>query len=295
MENRKLAKEMLKGSIDLHVHGGPDIFPRPLNDIEVARQAQYAGMRAVLLKSHTEGTAGRAELARYVTGFSIYGGLALNHPVGGLNPEAVRVAVQMGAKQIWMPTIHSEYAQQAAANNAAQFSKLKKRIVPGIGLLKGDGSLKDEVLEIIDIIAEADSSVATGHVSPKEGMLLIAENKKRGVNKIVVTHPVSPIINYSHDDMKEALSLGASMMEHVVCDVTHHWKNPITPKVVADAVRAVGATNTILSTDAGQIINPLPVFQMENFICMMLDEGISEADIRLMVADNPAMILGIEP
>ncbi|MCL2856432.1 MAG: DUF6282 family protein [Oscillospiraceae bacterium] len=295
MGNRELAKEMLKGAIDIHVHGGPDIFPRPLNDIEVARKAQEAGMRAVLLKSHTEGTAGRATVATYVTGFSMYGGLALNHPVGGLNPEAVRVAVQMGAKQVWMPTIHSEFAMLKAANSAAQFAKQLKRGPAGIGLLGADGRIKDELLEIIDIIAEADISLATGHVSPQEAMAVIEEAKKRGVKKIVLTHPTSPILSYTIEQMKETVRLGVSMLEHVVCDTTHHWKDPISSTVISDAIRAIGPANTIMSTDSGQIINPDPVPSMENFICMMLDDGIPQEDIRRMTVDNPAMILGIDP
>ena len=136
--------------------------------------------------------------------------------------------------------------------------------------------------------------MATGHVSPREAMFLIDEAKKRGVRKIVVTHPLSPIMGYTHEQMKEALERGASMMEHVVADTTLHRKNPIDSAVISNAIRAVGSANTILNSDAGQIVNPDPVPSMENFIYMMLDDGIAQDDIRRMTVDNPAMILGIE-
>jgi len=60
----KRAKELLKGAVDFHIHTGPDIYPRLVNDIEVARQAKEAGMKAVLIKSHATITADRAQMAQ---------------------------------------------------------------------------------------------------------------------------------------------------------------------------------------------------------------------------------------
>ena len=94
--------------------------------------------------------------------------------------------------------------------------------------------------------------------------------------------------------MQEILSLGATMLEHVVNDTTHQMKNPIPSTVISDAIKATGAANNIMSTDSGQVINPVPVKSLENFICMMLEDGISEVDIRMMTRDNPAKMPGIE-
>jgi hypothetical protein len=41
----------LEGVVDLHIHAAPDIRPRLMDDIEVAREAAKAGMRAVLFVS----------------------------------------------------------------------------------------------------------------------------------------------------------------------------------------------------------------------------------------------------
>jgi hypothetical protein len=286
---------MVAGSIDYHIHGGPDIFPRLLNDIEIAQRAKGAGMRAVLLKSHSECTAARASLASYATDFSVYGGIALNHSVGGLNPEAVRVAVKMGAKQVWMPTIHAEHYLKAMDNVPMFAKQLKGSNISGISLLDGGRALNDATKRIIDIVAEADIALATGHISIDEAMVLIEAAHAAGVKKIVVTHPTSPMEHYSIQDMKDALSRGASMLEHVVNDTTHQMKNPIPSAVISDAIKATGAENTIMSTDCGQVINPEPVVSMENFICLMLEDGIPESDIHTMTRDNPAKMLGIEP
>ena len=44
--------ELLERRVDLHIHAGPDLFPRPLDEIDVVRQAKEVGMRGVLPKSH---------------------------------------------------------------------------------------------------------------------------------------------------------------------------------------------------------------------------------------------------
>ena len=56
-------RELLDGVVDLHVHAGPDSRPRSVSDLEAARGASEAGMRAILLKNHFTMTADRASLA----------------------------------------------------------------------------------------------------------------------------------------------------------------------------------------------------------------------------------------
>ena len=53
----------LAGAIDFHVHSGPDSRPRSVNDLEVARMTQRAGLRGIVLKNHFTMTADRAALA----------------------------------------------------------------------------------------------------------------------------------------------------------------------------------------------------------------------------------------
>src|SRR5688500_18689373 len=98
----------LTGAIDLHLHSAPDVRPRKLDDLAVARAAAARGIRAILLKSHVTLTADRAYLVEQVVpGIRVFGGLALNHAVGGINPVAVETALRMGAAEIWMPTLSS--------------------------------------------------------------------------------------------------------------------------------------------------------------------------------------------
>lgn len=293
MDNKLRAKDLIEGSIDFHIHTGPDVFPRIVTDIEAAKQAKKAKMKAILLKNHVTCTADRAQIASQVVDFPVFGGIALNLPVGGINPQAVEMALKMGAKEVWMPTIHAAH-YLGEVDNVPMFAKLLKTGIKGINLLNEDGALKSEVKEVLALIAQHDCVLATGHISIKEAMTLVPEARQMGVKKIVVTHPVSPMENYSISDMKEIVARGATMLEHVVNDITHQMKNPISSSRISDAIKAVGAEFTIMSTDSGQVINPVPVSSMENFICEMLDYGVTEKDILVMTRDNPAMMLGIQ-
>ena len=288
----KKAKELLKGAVDFHIHTGPDIYPRLVNDIEVARQAKKAGMRAVLIKSHATITADRAQMSRFVTGFSVFGGVALNWHVGGLNKYAVECAAKLGAKQVWMPTTHSaNYLKYV--NHVPMFAKAMPKDVKGITILKEDGSLVSEVGPILRVIAQNNMILATGHLSPVEGIKLIREAKNAGVEKVVVTHPAASFVNYSAEQMREALNAGATFLEHVFNDCTPQVADPLPPGSLGDAIKAIGPEYCIMSTDSGQVVNPPPVKVMTRYIQEMLDYGFSEREIQIMTAKNPARILGL--
>jgi hypothetical protein len=290
--SEKRARELLKGSVDFHIHTGPDIYPRLVNDIEVAKQAKKAGMKAVLIKSHATITADRAQIAGFVTGFSVFGGVALNWQVGGLNKYAVQGAAKLGAKQVWMPTTHAaNYLKYV--DHVPMFAKAMPKDIKGIAILKKDGSLVAEIGPILQAIAQNEMILATGHLSPVEGIKLIREAKKAGVEKIVVTHPVASFVNYSADQMREALNAGATYLEHVFNDCTPQVADPLPPSALGDPIKAIGPEYCIMSTDSGQVVNPPPVKVMTRYIQEMLDYGFSERAIRTMTAKNPARILGL--
>ena len=288
----KRVQTLLEGSIDVHIHSAPDIFPRIMNDIDLALSAKEEGMRAILIKSHVVITADRAEIASQQTGFPVFGAIALNLPVGGLNLEAVEVALKMGAKEVWMPTIHASH-YVAQKDHVPTLAKAVKQGVKGLYLLNEDGSLKDELYPIFSKIAEYDAALGTGHITIQEAKKVVKEAAKVGVKKIIVTHPLATFVNYSTEDMKEALDSGAMFLEHVFNDVTRQVAFPITQKKIAEAIRAIGPKHIVMSTDAGQWLNPIPAQSMGIYIKDMLDLGLSEDDIRMMVSTNPARMLGL--
>jgi len=283
---------LLEGAIDFHIHSAPDVYPRLLNDVELALSARENGMRAILIKNHYFETASRAKIASEVADFDVFGGIALNLTNGGINAHAVRMALKMGAKQIWLPTVHSRYFVE----NKSHVSHLATEIgsdVQGIYLLNEDGSLREDLYPIFDLIAEFDAILGTGHVTKEEAKIAVKEAAKRGVKRIMVTHPVATFVHYSYEDMKEILDLGATYLEHTWNDVTRQVSHPLEIKTLVEVIKTMGAKNNIMSTDAGQWLNPPAAQQMGIYIKEVLKGGVSEKDVRTMVTDNPARMLGL--
>src|SRR5215475_11183127 len=101
----------LAGAADLHCHFGPDAHrSRSVDAFEAARDAAAAAHTAVVLKSHDAPTASLAWAVQRDVGdaVSVFGGICCDREVGGMNPAAVEVALRLGARIVWLPTLTSQ-------------------------------------------------------------------------------------------------------------------------------------------------------------------------------------------
>jgi microsomal dipeptidase-like Zn-dependent dipeptidase len=71
-----------------------------------------------------------------------------------------------------------------------------------------------------------------------------------------------------------------------------HWTN-IGAKHVAQAVKELGAGSLVLSSDLGQTGNMTHPDGLETMIAAVKREGVSDADVDLMMRKNPAKLLGL--
>lgn len=280
----------LSGAIDLHVHSAPDVYERSVDDQQLVREAEQAGMRAVLLKSHHTLTADRATLAAKHVGINVFGGLVLNHTVGGLNAVAVETAIAFGAKQIWMPTLHAAHCLAVAEAEMFRAEARKGRV--GIRIVDEDGNLKREVMPILEQIRDADIALGTGHIDPGESLVLLAEAKDMGITKMLVTHPLMQFTRFDEDQMKAAAALGALLeFDYLSCCPT--WHAAVPPGRTARAMHAVGCAHCVMGTDGGQSYNPHPAVMLQQFAEALHVEGLREEEIRMMACTNPARIVGL--
>src|SRR5438874_6814487 len=202
--------DFLEGAVDLHVHSAPDVDPRRLDDIELAREAARAGLGAVLIKSHQNSTVERAWLvSKVVPGIRVFGGLVLNETVGGFNPAAVRLALALGAKQIWMPT-------RSARNHRRHHDQ-----PGGLSVLDAEGRLLPVVEEILDCVAQSDCILGTGHLGPQEAVPLIDRARTAGVRKILITHPEWRPTYYPVAVQQQLAAGGGVLFERCFVSTTH--------------------------------------------------------------------------
>ncbi len=288
--------DLLRGAIDLHTHSAPSVFDRLLDDVGLAEQARAAGMRAVLYKAHEQDTTGRAALVRRaVPGIEAFGGVVLNHPVGGLNPAAVDTAIRLGARMVWMPTMSA--AHHVAFFGGSHFgTRMPGRTAAaparGLTVLDEAGGLRPEVREILALIAQAGICLSTGHLSPAEIQVLVPAARQAGVHRVLVTHPDLALSGIGVE-AQQALASAGAILEKDVNTLGPPWHST-TIEAMVRSIRAVGPAHCVLATDYGQLHSPAPVDGLRIFVQLCLEQGISEAEIRTMVADNPARLLGLE-
>lgn len=285
--------DLMKGSIDIHVHAEPDVQARKTDCIELVQTGRKYGMAGMLIKDHVTLTSDRAYILNKIyPDFKVYGSIALNYPVGGINPTAVEGAIGLGCKMVYMPT----YSSLNQVSNWGKGSHPHHYPFPkdaeGISILNEKGKLVVEVYEILEIIAQADIILATGHISPQESMLLVKESKNRGVQRILMTHPSLKLIDLSPANQIEAAKMGA-YIEHCFVETTEFLRpKGITPiQEIARQIREVGVDRCVMSTDFGQTTNPHPVEGFREFIHQMLELGFSDTEIRKMIKENPAGLL----
>jgi len=282
------------GVIDMHVHSHPDVFGRNMDDIDIAQLAKARGMRGILLKNHVSETASRAALVmKVVPGIEVFGGIVLNRAVGGVNPDAVewmhRVYGGRG-KVVWLPTFEAD----------RHVKVLSKPDARGLVVAPG-GQVTPEMEAILKIIARENLVLATGHVHPEEIIAVVRRGRDLGVKNMLVTHGLTNVPGLSMAQAKQVAEMGAVIE---VCFLQFlagpnaplafltHWTQ-INAKNVAQAVKEIGAKSLVISSDLGQSGNMTHPDGIESAIAAMKREGISDADIDIMMRKNPARLLGL--
>lgn len=283
--------KILRGSIDTHVHFGPDILPRRYNALETALIARDMGIRGIVLKNHNYPTAHLTSLvSELVPDIAVFGGICLEYECGGLNAHAVETAAKLGAKVVWMPVFCSTNSIALVARNLGVDIK-----GDGISILGTNGKLVPEVVDILKIIKDYDMVLATGHISAREILALVEKAKQWGVAKIVVTHAMSDFLSESilKPEERQMLAREGVLIEHCAWQISPTGGRA-DPADVAAAIKNEGPSNCIMSTDSGGIAHPNVAEGMRMFISAMLRCGLSEEDITSMVKLNPARLLGLE-
>ena len=236
---------------------------------------------------------------------NVWGSVTLNHYLGGLNPFALRASLGMQhngcqlLKMVWMPTVH------AAAHLAIRKKDGELYDVPPEwtdGLITGtpveqvppicltDSAVQENLREILRIIADNGLILATGHISKEEVFHLVPLARSLGVEKIILTHPAYETTALTMEDILSLTALGGVYAEesYALMPIDN-----LTPADVASYIRGVGAEHTIMTTDLGQKARMSSGEGMALFASLMVAEGISPADIRTMMVDNPRKLLDL--
>lgn len=278
--------DRVKGVSDLHIHSGPDVKMRKMNDLELMEASVRLGVRAVVIKSHHVPTMDRATLTNLVcrqkypdADFTMYGGIALNQSTGGLNPYAVEAALKLGAKVVWLPTLD-------AANQ-----RRKDGQSGGIELTR-DGKVVSELIPIFELIRDYDVMLQTGHISGSECFPVVEAARKARVQKIVVTHPEYHIVDMDIEQQRRiVLDYDVLLEREYAQPVGSVFKSNLANNV--EAIRTIGCEHFIIATDSGQTTTPYWYDALSESLDYYYDAGFTAEEMDTMTRRNPGRMLGI--
>ena len=322
-----LPDELLVGAIDLHVHAGPHLrsSPRRADPVEVATAAAAAGMRAIVLMDVFKESAGVAWMVRRLNlGVDVFGGIILNTVYGGLNPRAVKTALNYGTGAKFV---------SFGAHSTRYLAEREGRVVDGVPTpfheldprfrehelgrsiaVPLDGPLPSDLDEILDLIAERpDVVLNTGHVSGDEAMRLVELARARGIERILVAHVARRQLTL---EQQRSVAEQGAMLEATFSDYvypsgvprTHYYvERAYRPEVVIGdqakreslpdlkaTIEEVGVQHVVVASDYGIRATPSPVEGLRQFIACLLDMEIASEDIVALTSRNPARLLGID-
>ena len=284
--DQKLTDPALTGAIDLHAHHGPDAYARQWDAFEVAKLAKERGMRGVVLKNHWTETAGLAQLIRKygAQGIEVFGSVTLDTPVGGVNPMAVRYMADVEGtwgRIVWMPTHDSEHEVDYNKETRAK------------AIVSRNGKLIPEVFEVLDLIKERTLTLATGHVTPVEALMIMAEAKKRGITKVIVTHPLlgPQFTNMSLPQLQESVKLGGA----IEITAGAFSRDGAGKTHAIEVIKTLGTQNVFISSDSGLVGTPNHPDALAMAAKSLRAAGFSEQDLSRMFKQTPARLVGLPP
>jgi len=286
--------ELLVGAIDHHIHAFPDFVQRSQDMLEIAVDASRAKMRAVVFKDHWNLTAGAAYLVqksidemmldgRLEHRVEVYGGLGLNL---GVNPEAVQMGLKYpNFKCIWFPTFKSYGWARSAGLNPSEDDYVR--------LVGADGEVLPNVREVLELAAEGGIAVALGHTDFEELLPLCTLANSLGV-RTVLDHPLLELNKLLVEEMLQLADLGTYVGVYCQPMIPSLYQPVQDPMETVEVIRSVGAARCVSGSDFGQGLHLDAIPGVRVFVRALLGFGISADDVRTILCDTPAKLLGLD-
>jgi prephenate dehydrogenase len=144
---------------------------------------------------------------------------------------------------------------------------------------------------VLDLIKERNLTLATGHLTPAEVLMVMAEAKKRGITRIIVTHPMlgPQFTEMSLPQMQEAVKLGGAIE---ITAGTLFREGPARARAT-EAIKALGTQNVFVSSDSGLVGTPNHPDALAMAARVLRAAGLSEQDLNRMFKETPARLIGL--
>ena len=140
----------------------------------------------------------------------------------------------------------------------------------------------------------------SGHITGPECLRVVEEAARRGCRRILC-----PASYFDPETVTELVRLGAYVefaffvMSHAtqigqtMIDAEKHRFAAVDLEAVTANIQAAGPAHAVLSSDSGSYVLAPPVEALREWLVMVASTGVSDGDIRLMVADNPGWLFRV--
>jgi len=294
------ARVLVRGAYDLHVHIGPDVPKRRIDDVSLARRFAELGLAGFALKSHYTSTAERARVVSgVVPGVRVLGTLTLNRAVGGLNALAVEIAAREGARIVWLPTFDSPAetagrTEPKPGDNVPIWAKLQHELrslglgVEAVEVTDGAGAVLPETRDVLRAVARHGLVLATGHLGRDDAFAVVDAALAEGVETVVVTHPEFTSQRYTVDD-QVALAARGCFFDRCL---STPWSGKADWEYVFAGIRAVGLERNLFSSDFGNPDYPPVEDGLGLWADRLLEAGFAEDEAQGMIVEGSRRVAG---
>ncbi|HET7513252.1 MAG TPA: DUF6282 family protein [Gaiella sp.] len=294
------ARALVQGAFDLHVHIDPDVPPRRIDDVSLARRCLDLGVAGFTLKSHYTSTAERARVVSgVVQGVQVHGAITLNRAVGGMNALAVEIAAREGARFVWLPTFDSPAetagrSEPKSGDNVPQWARLQHELrslglgVDPVHVTDEEGRVLEETRDVLRAVARHGLVLATGHLARDDAFAVVEAAFEEGVEHVVVTHPEFTSQRFSIED-QVALADRGCVIERCL---STPWSGKTTFEHVFEGVRAVGLERNLFSSDFGNPDYPPVEDGLALWADRLLEATFDEDETREMIVAASRRVAG---
>lgn len=269
---------------DSHVHAAPDVVDRRSADIALGRAYAADGFSGFVLKAHYESTVGRARAVADATGLTVHGGIALNQHTGGVNPAVVAASLAAGGRVVWMPTADAHTQARAGLPRLCDHEpRLSQRsyAVPPV-----DPQTQEAADLVLEMVAEHDAVLATGHLSGAECRWLSERASFFGITRLLFTHPSYTVPGLDPTAVRDLLDHGG-FAEITAYQLLH--QPGCTPGMLARVADAAGSA-LVLSSDVGQPDSPTAPEALRWLIDSLVNEGLDRSWLEDAASTTPASL-----
>ena len=203
-----------------------------------------------------------------------------------MRPDVVETGLQYpNFKFIWLPTFKS-YGWARSAGLDPDDEEFVRMVGPS-------GDVLPNVRRVLEIAAEHGLSVGLGHTDYEELLPIATLAAELGV-RAVLDHPLLELNKLLIEEMATLADIGTYVGVYCQPMIPSLYQPVQDPMETVAVINRIGAQRCVAASDFGQVLHMDAVDGMRVFVRALLGFGVDPADVRTILQDSPAELMGLD-